>query len=112
MLLDEQKSRILLSAQVGIEFEFYSNFDADETAVKLSRLFNKKIYIETEIHSDFTPTKDIFKLEPAHFIEFDLFSRKLVKKKYWHLDVNENSIKLGEAKEELKYIIEKFFPSR
>jgi hypothetical protein len=64
MLLDKQKSRILLSARVGIEFEFYSNFNTDETATKLSRLFNKRIYIETESHSDFTPTKDIFKLEP------------------------------------------------
>ncbi len=64
MLLDEQKSKILLNSKVGIEFEFYSNFDADETAVQLSRLLGKKIHIETTSHSDFTPTKDVFKLEP------------------------------------------------
>ena len=64
MLLDEQKSKILLNAKVGIEFEFYSNFNTDETAVQISRLLNKRIHVETTSHSDFTPTADVFKLEP------------------------------------------------
>jgi hypothetical protein len=64
MLLNPQKSEILLNTVVGLEFEFYSNFDTHETAVRLSRLLGKKIKVEDQSHSDFIPDKDTFKLEP------------------------------------------------
>ena len=34
---------ILQSAIVGFEFEFYSNYDVNETAKKLSKYINKKL---------------------------------------------------------------------
>lgn len=39
---------ILQSAIVGFEFEFYSNYDVNETAKKLSKYINKKIIVQSE----------------------------------------------------------------
>lgn len=48
---------------VGIEFEFYSNFDKKKTAEQLENLLGKKIECFDESHSDFSPTAETFKLE-------------------------------------------------
>jgi uncharacterized protein YjbI with pentapeptide repeats len=58
------ESSILQNALVGVEFEFYSNFSAEETAEKLAKLLGKKIHVETKAHSDFEVTRDEFKIEP------------------------------------------------
>lgn len=58
------ESGILQNALVGVEFEFYSNFSAEETAEKLAKLLGKKIHVETKAHSDFEVTRDEFKIEP------------------------------------------------
>lgn len=55
---------ILQNALIGVEFEFYSNFSASETANKLAKLLGKKIHVETKAHSDFEVTQDEFKIEP------------------------------------------------
>ena len=64
MNLNLSKSDILLNAKVGMEFEFYSNYDVQKTVTLLSRELNKKISIETKAHSDFKPTADHYKVEP------------------------------------------------
>ena len=58
------ESKILQNALVGVEFEFYSNFSAEDTAKKLEKLLGKKIHVEDKAHSDFEVTRDEFKIEP------------------------------------------------
>lgn len=57
-------SNILKNALVGVEFEFYSNYNPEETATHLKKLLGKKIRVESKAHSDFEVTRDEFKLEP------------------------------------------------
>jgi hypothetical protein len=57
-------ANILQNALVGVEFEFYSNYSAEETAKKIGELLDKKIHVETKAHSDFEVTQDEFKIEP------------------------------------------------
>lgn len=57
-------ANILQNALVGVEFEFYSNLPAQETADQIAKLLGKKIHIETKAHSDFEVTQDEFKIEP------------------------------------------------
>ena len=56
----------LYSAQVGFEFEFYSNLNRNEIALNLGKVLGKKILVFKKYHSKFIPTKDIFKLEPDY----------------------------------------------
>ena len=64
--LNKNSSRIsvLAASQIGIEFEFYSNLELEETVKSLSKLLNRKVRLENKAHSDFQPSKDEFKLEP------------------------------------------------
>lgn len=55
---------ILNASQVGVEFEFYSNYSIEETQEKLAELLGRKIRVEDKSHSDFQPTPDEFKMEP------------------------------------------------
>lgn len=57
-------ANILQNALVGVEFEFYSNLSAEETAKKIGKLLGKKIHVEKKAHSDFEVTQDEFKIEP------------------------------------------------
>lgn len=54
------------SVKLGFEFEFYSNLNRNEIAEKLGRSIGKKILVFSKYHSNFKPTKDIFKLEPDY----------------------------------------------
>ena len=63
MYTNEQLNAIHYS-KIGIEFEFFSNFDLKKTKEELSNLFGKKIRIEEKAHSDFAPTYDTWKMEP------------------------------------------------
>ena len=58
------KEQILNSAQIGVEFEFYSNIGLEETQKSLSNLLNRKIQLEEKSHSDFVPDDKVFKMEP------------------------------------------------
>jgi hypothetical protein len=58
------KESILNASQVGVEFEFYSNYDLEKTREMISSLLGRKIRLETKSHSDFQPTPDEFKMEP------------------------------------------------
>lgn len=49
--------------KIGFEFEFYSNLKRKKIANSLSKILRKKILVFDDYHSNFKPTKDIFKLE-------------------------------------------------
>ena len=63
MYTNEQLNAIY-SSKIGLEFEFFANEGLDEVKLGLSNSLNKQIRIEEKAHSDFSPTEDIFKLEP------------------------------------------------
>ena len=52
---------------VGLEVEFFSNFNFIKTLEKLNNTFiGKEVWGINQYHSDFTPTEDIFKIEPDY----------------------------------------------
>ena len=63
MYSDELLNAIHMS-KVGFEFEFYSKSDLTKTKDSLTRVLGKKIRIEDKAHSDFSPSVDVFKMEP------------------------------------------------
>jgi hypothetical protein len=52
------------NSKIGFEFEFYAKDNLTNVKESLTRSLNKKIRIEEKSHSDYTPTEDVFKLEP------------------------------------------------
>jgi hypothetical protein len=54
------------SAEIGFEFEFYSNLNRDEMCTSLGKSIGKKVILFNKYHSSFVPTKDTFKLEPDY----------------------------------------------
>lgn len=56
-------ANILQNALVGVKFEFYSNFSAQESANKIAHLLGKKVHVEDKLHNTFNVTKDEFKIE-------------------------------------------------
>lgn len=63
MYSDEQLNAIH-SSKIGFEFEFFANDDIKKAKESLSNALNKKIRIEEKAHSDFSPSGDVFKMEP------------------------------------------------
>jgi len=63
MYTNEQLNAIF-SSTVGFEFEFFSDKDLKQTKKELSESLNKKIRIEDKAHSEFSPTRDEYKMEP------------------------------------------------
>jgi hypothetical protein len=57
-------SNVIYSTNIGFEFEFFSKFDMLKTKQSISETLNKKIKIEDKAHSEFSPTSDVFKMEP------------------------------------------------
>ncbi len=51
-------------SRVGFEFEFYSNLGMPKTKDSLTRTLSKKIRVENKAHSNFSPSADVFKMEP------------------------------------------------
>jgi len=64
MIFKNNSPEVLLTAKIGMEFEFYSNHSTEKTGTLISRLLGKKISIEGKSHSDFSPTADHYKIEP------------------------------------------------
>ena len=55
---DSSRISVLNGSQIGIEFEFYSNLEVEETQKALSELLNRKIRLEDKAHSDFQPSSE------------------------------------------------------
>lgn len=62
--LNSNRHSILNASQIGIEFEFYSNLEVEETQKALSNILDRKIKLEDKAHSDFQPSAEVFKMEP------------------------------------------------
>ena len=62
--LNSNRHSILNASQIGIDFEFYSNLEVEETQKALSSLLDRKIKLEDKAHSDFQPSAEVFKMEP------------------------------------------------
>jgi hypothetical protein len=60
----KEKHKVLSNVSIGFEFEFFSNFSTEDTRIKLQKLLGKSIKIFDTVHSEFQPTKEVFKLEP------------------------------------------------
>ena len=52
------------SSKIGFEFEFFAKEDLNSVKDSLTQSLNKKIRIEEKAHSEFSPTGEVFKLEP------------------------------------------------
>jgi len=63
MYTNEQLNAIYAS-KIGLEFEFFANEGLDKVKRSLSNVLNKRIQIEEKAHSEFTPSDEVFKLEP------------------------------------------------
>jgi hypothetical protein len=63
MYTNEQLNAIYAS-KIGLEFEFFANEGLDEVKRSLSNTLNKRIQIEEKAHSEFTPSDEVYKLEP------------------------------------------------
>lgn len=61
---DSARESILNAALMGIEFEFYSNLDLEDTRKNLADLLGRKIRLEDKAHSEFQPSEEEFKMEP------------------------------------------------
>jgi hypothetical protein len=61
---DSPRESILNAALMGVEFEFYSNLDLEETRKSLVKLLDRKIRLEDKAHSEFQPSAEEFKMEP------------------------------------------------
>ena len=61
---NSDRHSVLNASQIGVEFEFYSNLELEETQKQLSVLLNRKIQLEDKAHSDFQPSAEVFKMEP------------------------------------------------
>jgi asparagine synthase (glutamine-hydrolysing) len=51
--------------------------------------------------------KNVYKLEPAHYAEFDVDNCSFVSRRYWQLEVDETPITIDEASERLRELIDK-----
>ena len=58
------RQEVLAASQMGIEFEFYSNLELEETVKSVSKTLGRKIQLEEKAHSDFVPSAEVFKMEP------------------------------------------------
>lgn len=85
----------------AIERHYHKNtLDIDKTA---SYDFLTYLYIP----SPKTHFKNVYKLEPAHYLEINLHSRTTKKKRYWQLTPKNKSISLQEASTSLRTLINK-----
>jgi len=61
-----EKAQILSLADVGFEFEFFSNLTKGRTSEALSEVLGKKIEVSNKYHSDKPVSRDLFKIEPDY----------------------------------------------
>lgn len=119
-----KKKLFLVRDRIGIKPLFYSFINGEYTYASelkaIIKYYNSNINLQfdnTAIYDFLTylyiPSpkslyKNIFKLEPAHYVEIDLFNFKYKKKQYWHLEYKKDEkISLYEAKEELISLLKK-----
>ncbi len=120
-IFDKTKKKLfLVRDRVGIKPLYYANikgtiawaselkamekyFVKDQLEVDNSALYDFLTY--SYIPTPKTLYKDIFKLEPAHFLEIDIYSKKILKKQYWQLKVEEKPMSIDKAATEVRSLI-------
>lgn len=122
-IFDKSCNKIfLVRDRVGIKPIHYSVSQnrfhwASELEVIASFLENKNLEIDYTSVYDFltyqyVPTpktlyKSIYKLEPGHFIEFDINTKMLSKNKYWNLETSEINVSDSEAEQHVYHLLKK-----
>jgi hypothetical protein len=61
-----EKAQVLSLADVGFEFEFFSNITKGRAAEAISKLVGKKVEVSNKYHSEIPVTRERFKLEPDY----------------------------------------------
>jgi len=122
-IYDAASSKIhIVRDRVGIKPLYYSNVNgqiawASELKALETYLGKGSLEVDHTALYDFltylyipapkTLYKDIYKLEPAHYLEIDLNSRSLKKRSYWSLDTSQQSMSLESAAAHLRYLVRK-----
>jgi asparagine synthase (glutamine-hydrolysing) len=116
-IFDKQKNKILLLRdRFGVKPLYYYIKDrtlifASEIKAILATNLNfklddesiEKYFVFKYVPEDNTLYKNIYRLTPAHFIEYDIKTGKLTKHEYWNIHKNNSYIKLNfkDAQQEL-----------
>lgn len=121
-IFDKTKNRLfLVRDRVGIKPLYYSFIDsrlAWASELKAIQLFyNERLSVDYTALYDFLTYRNIptpktlfhnvYKLPPAHYLEFDFERTKFDIKTYWQLEVNKQDISIDEAAENLRALITK-----
>jgi asparagine synthase (glutamine-hydrolysing) len=121
-IYDKSKQLLFLARdRVGIKPLFYSY--QDEQFIWASELKAIACYLGDNLKTDkyalydylsylYIPQpktlyKNVYKLKPAHFLEFDLKEQTIRKQEYWSIDTNSIKISKEEAAEQLQFLIRK-----
>jgi asparagine synthase (glutamine-hydrolysing) len=122
VIFDKTKNKLfLVRDRVGIKPLYYSFIDSQlawSSELKAIQLFyNDRLSIDYTALYDFltyryipTPKTlyhDVYKLAPAHYLEFDFDGCRYDVKSYWQLEFNKREPSLDEAAENLRALIQK-----
>lgn len=112
----------LVRDRVGIKPLYYSVLGHDiawASELKALEVFHKNRRLEIDrtgvydyltylyIPAPKTFYKNVFKLEPAHYLELDLGSHTLASKRYWNLDLNEVDTPIEAAAQRVEELVNK-----
>jgi asparagine synthase (glutamine-hydrolyzing) len=87
------------------ELKALSSFHRDHLETDMTALYDFLTYLY--IPTPKTCYNNVFKLPPAHYLEYDLQTLSLKCRRYWKLEVTDTPIKLDEASERLRKLIDK-----
>ena len=119
-IYDKEKRKLILARdRVGVKPLYYSRINDElvwaSELKAIKKFYNDKLAVDNEAVYDFltylyipTPKslyKNVYKLEPAHYLELDLNNNSVSKNRYWELNVSEKNITLDEAANKLKKLI-------
>ncbi len=123
VLYDQKNKKLFLARdRVGIKPLYYSRVNegfawASELKAFTEFYKNTKLEVDKTALYDYltyryipTPKslyKNIYKLKPAHYLEFDISAHRLSEKRYWRLKVSQKTISLSKAASKVRYLIDK-----
>jgi asparagine synthase (glutamine-hydrolysing) len=92
---------LVWSSELKAIEKYYENVSLD---VNVSAIYDYLTYLY--IPSPKTLFKGIQKLEPAHYIVYDLNEKKLLAKRYWQLTTSDNKVDINQASSKIRFLIE------
>tara|TARA_R110001592_G_scaffold120545_3_gene325012 strand:- start:89728 stop:91017 length:1290 start_codon:yes stop_codon:yes gene_type:complete len=60
----QKELNTIYGSEIGLEIEFFSNYNIEDTRKQLSEFLHKKIYFSGRAYNKLQPTSSIFKLKP------------------------------------------------